>query len=191
MLLLVGCGEQGGEQREEQPSRAEADVPLTPAAMAYVAAEHLGVPDSASEGSNWASFFGPRPVEASMWFGSTGEYDGDHVVMIVGRSTEDLTDCAHLPYAVSGCEDLESGLWYWGEAVPEEDPGGIFVVQHKGKVTVRVSYYGPSITGDPREQEDLPVDVQALLDLAADPRIDLTTERDAVVQGEQAAYWSD
>ena len=185
MLLLVGCGEQTGEKQ----SRSVAEVPTTPASLAYVAAEHVGEPDSANEGSNWSHSFGARPVEAKLRFGSTGEYDGDEVQVVVGRSTEDITDCAHLPYEVSGCEDLEDGLWYYGEAIPEEDPGGVFVVQRKGQVTVRVSYYGPPIEGDPREQ-DLPVDVRSLIDLAADPRLDTTTDPAAVEQGAKAAYWS-
>ena len=51
-----------------------------------------------------------------------------------------------------------------------------------------LAYYGPAITGDPREQ-DLPIDVQSLIDLAADPRLDLTIDQDAVDHGALASYW--
>ena len=184
-LTLVGCGEQR-EPHEDQPPAA--DVPTTPASLAYLAAEHLGEPDYATPGSNLSHSFGPRPVEATLWFGSDGEYDGDSVMMIVGRATDYITDCADLSRYVDGCEALEDGLWYWGEAIPEEDPGGVFVVQHRGKVTVQLAYYGPAITGDPREQ-DLSIDVQSLIDLAADPRLDMTTDQDTVDQGALASYW--
>jgi hypothetical protein len=186
-LLLVGCGEQRGEERRDQPPRA-GDVPTTPGSLAYIAAEYLGEPDYATKGSNWSHVFGPRPIEATLWFGSDGQNDGDSVVMIVGRASDDITDCSDLSRYIDGCEALKDGLWYWGEQEPEEDPGGVFVVQHKGKVTVRVSYNGPSIKGDPREQ-DLPIDVQSLIDLAADPRVDMTTDQDVVEQGAKAAYW--
>ena len=182
-LLLVGCG----ERREEQPPRA-ADVPTTPASLAYIAAEYLGEPDYATPDSNWSSSFGPRPLEASLWFGSDGQYDGDHVVMIVGRATDGIADCSDLVRYIDGCEELEDGLWYWGEAIPEEDPGSVHIVRRKGKVTVRLAYYGPAIEGDPREQ-NLPIDVQTLIDLAADPRLDKTTDQDVVEQAAKAAYW--
>ena len=109
--------------------------------------------------------------------------------MVVGRTRRwEVSDCAHLPYPVDGCEELEDGLWYWGEEEPEEDPGGVFVLRSKGPLTVLVAYYGPAITGDPRQQE-LPIDVSQLLDLASDRRIDATTSRAAVKAGAQASYW--
>lgn len=49
---------------------------------------------------------------------------------------------------------------------------------------------GPQNTGDPRRL-DLPVSVQDMLEIAADPRIDVTTSRAAVEAGRDLAYWSD
>ena len=85
-LFLAGCGTPG--QAVQPPPAVDAAVPATPASLAAVAAEYVGEPASASENSNWAQAFGPRPLEAELLFGSTGEYDGDAVQVIVGKGLE-------------------------------------------------------------------------------------------------------
>ena len=183
-MLLPGCGQQGSRS-----PATSGDEPVTPAALAYVATEYVGEPDSAGEGSNIAEAFRQEPVQAELRFGSTGEYDGDAIQLVVGRRLrEPVTNCAQMPADVSGCEDLESGFWYWGEEEPEEDPGAVFVVQRKRSATVILAYYGPSIKRDPRRQ-NLPIKVETLIDLAADPRVNLTTTKDAVEEGAKAPYW--
>ena len=185
VVLLAGCGEQRGTQ--DRPSGG--DEPTTPASLAYVAAQHVGEPDSADVGSNMADAFRHAPLEVELVFGSTGEYDGDAVQVVVGRGFDKrFRGCARLGNRVSGCEDLPDGFWYWGEEEPEEDPGAVIVVQRKGPVTVAVAYYGPTIKGDPRDQE-LPIDVGTLIELAADPRVDMTTTEEAVEGGASASYW--
>ena len=184
-MLLSACG----QQQEARSRVAGGDEPATPAALAYVATEYVGEPDSAGEGSNVAEAFRQEPVQAELRFMSTGEYDGDAVQVVVGRGLrEPVTSCAQLREEVSGCEDLKDGFWFWGEEEPEEDPGAVFVLQQKESATVIVAYYGPVIKGDPRDQ-NLPIKVETLIDLAADPRVDLTTTNDAVEEGAKAAYW--
>lgn len=185
-MLLAGCGEAGGSARAPATG---GDEPTTPASLAYVAAQYVGEPDSADAGSSLGGAFRRAPLEVELRFGSTGEDDGDAVQVAVGRGFDErLRSCARLRGRASGCEDLPDGFWYWEEEVPEEDPGGVFVLQRKGPVAAVVAYYGPAIKGDPREQE-LPVEVETLLDLAADPRVDLTTTREAVEAGAKTPYW--
>ena len=184
-VLVAGCGQDPGAQGRP----AGGDEPTTPASLAYVAAEYVGEPDSADVGSNVTDAFRQAPLEVELLFGSTGEDDGDAVQVVVGQGFDKrFRSCARLEDRVSGCEDLPDGFWYWGEEVPEEDPGAVFVVQRKGPVTVVVAYYGPTIKGDPRDQE-LPIEVGTLIDLAADPRVDLTTTSEAVDGGSEASYW--
>ena len=183
-VLLAGCGK-GGEEQGGVTGRAR----TTPASLAYVAAEYVGEPDSAGVGSNVAGVFRRALLEVELRFNSTGEYDGDAVQVVVGRGLEArFKSCARLRGVVSGCQALPHGFWYWGEEEPEEDPGGVFVVQRKGPVAAVVAYYGPAIKGDPRDQE-LPIEVETLIDLAADRRVALTTTRQAVEEGAQATYW--
>ncbi len=185
-LLLAACG---GTRGVQSSAPAGGDAPTTPASLAYVAAQYMGEPDSAAQGSNVADAFRHDPLEVELRFGSTGEYDGDAVQVVVGRGFDErFRSCAQLEGRVSGCEDLKDGFWYWGEEEPEEDPGGVFVIQQKGPVTAVVAYYGPAIKGDPRDQ-DLPIGVSTLIELAADPRVDMTTTSEAVEQGAEAPYW--
>ena len=154
ILLLAGCAQQPGD-----PPARDDDVPITPAALAFIAADHVGEPDYATD-LQLVPGLRSRPRRGNLRFGADGQYDGDAVAVVVGRATDGITTCADVSRYIDGCEELQDGLWYWGEETPEEDPGGVFVVKRKGTVTVRVAYYGDAITGDPREQ-DPPVDVQS------------------------------
>jgi hypothetical protein len=58
----------------------------------------------------------------------------------------------------------------------------------KGEVTVLVFQAGPAITDDPREL-DLPISVEDMFAIAEDPRVGLTTSREAVEAGADATYW--
>ena len=185
-LLLSGCG--AATTAGSAPTGD--DAPTTPAALAAIASQYVGEPDRASEGSNWGSAFRGSPLQAELRYRTTGEYDGDAVQVVVGRLQEPIATCADLSGRVSGCVDIEDGVWAWQEEAPEEDPGVVFVVQHKEKVTALVAYYGPVITGDPRNQ-DLPIEVETLVDLAADERVDATTSTGAVDDGGTASYWQD
>ena len=184
-VLVAGCG------RDGEGGLSGGDEPTTPASLAYVAAQYVGEPDSADVGSNVGGAFRRAPLQVELRFGSSGEDDGDAVQVAVGRGFDKrFNNCARLKGRVSGCENVPDGFWYWGEEEPEEDPGGVFVVHRKGPVTAVVAYYGPAIKGDPREQQ-LPIEVGTLIDLAADPRVDITTTEGAVEAGAEAPYWRD
>lgn len=58
----------------------------------------------------------------------------------------------------------------------------------KGDTTVALHQSSTPITGDPREV-DLPVSVDAMVELAQDPRVDLSTTREAVEAGASLAFW--
>lgn len=58
----------------------------------------------------------------------------------------------------------------------------------KGEVTVLVFQSGPVINSDPRNVE-LPISVEVMFAIAADPRLDVTTSEDAVTAGADLPYW--
>ena len=74
LLVVGGCGAVDAEDAgdagdvDDTPSAAPegGTVPATPASLAYVAAEHLGAPDRADEGSNWGPAFREGAVEAEL-----------------------------------------------------------------------------------------------------------------------------
>ena len=49
---------------------------------------------------------------------------------------------------------------------------------------------GGAVTGDPRDL-DLPIGVDEMAAVAADPRVDVTTSHAALEAGEELASWSD
>lgn len=53
-----------------------------------------------------------------------------------------------------------------------------------------VSQSSEKIVGDPRDQ-DLQVTVQDMVDIANDPRVNLTTTQAALDAGEHLEYWHD
>ena len=77
----------------------------------------------------------------------------------------------------------------WQEEVPEEDPGTLNLIVTKQDVTVVMYQSSTPITGDPRTV-DLPISVDAMVELAQDPRVDLTTTQEAVDEGESLDFWS-
>ena len=91
---------------------------------------------------------------------------------------------------MSGCSHTADGLVAWEEAVPEEDPGVFYVFVSKGGTDVLLFSSGPRISGDPRHL-DLPLSVDDLLAIAADPRVDVTTSEAAVEAGRDLAFWVD
>lgn len=181
LLLLAGCGTgtvaaSGGEE------------PVTPRALAAVAAEHAGAPDSASEESDAAEEFRRDGVGAELRYGSTGEYDGDALVVAVGRGLPpELVSCGEEDL-LDGCVELDGGVLAWEDEAPEEDPGVVYLALEKGRSTVLLFYAGPVITGDPRDL-DLPVSVDTLLAIAKDPRVDLTTSQAALDAGLALDQW--
>jgi hypothetical protein len=189
-LLLAGCAEVP-DVGEQAPG---GDVPVTARALAVVAAEHVGEPASAAS-NEWGrvqAYADGRATGVDLRYGTEGEDDGALVSVTVGTGFErDVASCRATGWEPSGCEDFGGkGLLLWEEAAPEEDPGGVTVVMPKDEATVVVSYSGPEITEDPRRM-DLPVEVGTLLDLATDPRVDVTTSQAAVDAGGTIDFWLD
>jgi hypothetical protein len=189
LLLVGGCGSAG----LQEPARARGgDLPTTPQALAAVAAEHAGEPDSASATSRFQrDEFTGRAVATELRYGSDGEYDGDSLSVAVGTGwTKDPTSCASLDSLPGECVRVGDGLLAWEELEPEEDPGLVLLAVPKGDAVVVITYAGPDITGDPRRL-DLPIGVDDLQAIAADPRVDLTTSRAALDAGRALASWQD
>ena len=86
-------------------------------------------------------------------------------------------------------EDDGDDLLFWERATPEEDPGVVYLLASRADTDVLMFLSGPSITADPREL-DLNVSVVDLLAVAEDPRVDLTTSREAVGAGRELGYWT-
>jgi len=164
-------------------------VPTTPRSLAFVAAEHVDL-EPTRAGVDWAAdnyrglFPHPRrAVAASINFAGEGN------ILVVGVS-EERPDGARF-CADGNCADLGDGVMLtWAVEAFESDPGLVGVVAELEDRTVLLSYSGPVITGDPRDQ-DLPVPVDTLVDIATDPRTAPTTSQDAVDAGEEIDYWLD
>jgi hypothetical protein len=166
-LLVSGCGSNGVEDQRGGPA-------TTPQALAAVAAEYAGKPDSVSVSSgDYRREFTGSVLGAELRYRSDGEYDGDGLSVTVGTGwTKDASDCASLDLPSGDCVRTGNGLLAWEEVEPEEDPGLVLVVEPKGDAVVLVTYYGPDITGDPRRL-DLPISVDDLQAIADDPRVDV------------------
>lgn len=180
-LVASGCG----GAAESPPASAPAEVPVTAQALAAVAAEHAGSPSAAGP-EDWAGYL-RRSVSTELRYGSTGEYDGDVLVLAVGTGLRDgAFDCGGT--RLDGCARDERGLLLWQEVEPEEDPGYVAVVVEGPDEVAVVLQAGEDITGDPR-QVDLAVSVGDMFALAGDERVGLTTTQDAVDAGAALEYW--
>jgi hypothetical protein len=73
-------------------------------------------------------------------------------------------------------------------AAPVAHPGVVYLFATRGDATVALHQSSTPITGDPREV-DLPVSVEAMVELAQDPRVDLTTTQEAVDAGASLDFW--
>jgi hypothetical protein len=184
---LAGCGD------EPQPATDDpvgGNEPTTARALAAVAAEHAGTPDSAEEEDDAAEEFGSGGLGVELRYGSDGEYDGDILVVAVGKDLDPaLTSCDARAEYLAGCVTTAEGTLLWETEAPEEDPGVVYVaVEKKARTSVLLFYAGPRITGDPREL-DMPVPTEVLFAIANDPRVDLTTSAAAVDAGAGLPYW--
>jgi hypothetical protein len=156
-----------------------------------VAAEHTSRPRSAYLDYNAEQRVGKGAVGTDVRYRNADEQsDGDSLVVAVGTHPKGVTSCDHPPEWLAGCVAMSGGFLLWESEAPEEDPGVVEVVVPKGKATVPLVYSGPKITGDPRELE-MPVTVDDLFAIARDPRVGLTTSRDAIDAGEKLDYWHD
>jgi len=196
LLATIAAGGAGCDDKDDAP-------PATARAFAYVAAEHLGVPEYATspELPFYVQFKG-HYVEAVLRteIGNPDKdparggkyYPGDAVHVMAGTTFEgrDPTACDDdEPYPY--CEPLDGGgAMTWTLEDPEEDPGYLMVAVRKGEATVVAVFSGPHITRDPRTM-DLPVTVDQLVAIVRDDRIDLTTTQAAVDAGAALTYWEE
>jgi len=173
-VLLTGCqGEEAG------------DVPTTPRALAWLAADLLGEPSRATKDRDAAEEFGSAGIGTELGY-------GQQVVLSVGNDLpESLYDCDGADTdRMDGCEETEDGVLMWEDLEPEEDPGVVYVVVPKGDSAVLMFGSGPDITGDPRDL-DLPVSVAEMFEIANDPRVDVTTTQEAVDGGRDLDFWGE
>ena len=178
-VLLSGC------QGDAEPGDVEqGDLPTTPRALAWLAADHFGDPGSARAETDAAEELGRGGVGAEL------AYDGQQLVLAVGERMPPASyDCdSRVTRSLDGCERLAEGVLMWEAEVPEEDPGVVYLVVPKSRGTVLMFSSGPSITGDPREL-DLAIDVTDMVALATDARVDVTTSERAVDGGRDLDYW--
>jgi hypothetical protein len=186
LTIGAGCGSNGAE---EPPQGG--DLPVTAQALAAVAAEHAGKPDSTRADDDLTEEFTGHAVGAELRYGSDGEYDGDSLALAVGHGLSPKErDCAGFGDRVSGCVAVDGGVLAWEKQVPEEDPGVVYLVVPKGNAVVLLYYAGPDITGDPRKL-DMPISVDDLRAIAADPRVDITTSQAALDAGDKVSHWRD
>ncbi|UMG91074.1 hypothetical protein [Nocardioides sp. TF02-7] len=177
VLLLSACGSETSAADEPEGG----DEPVTPQALAFVAAEHAGEPDKAFPSSDLEA---EGAVGVELLYGTTGEYDGDMLAVAVGPQDGPVDCTSQDDEFLDGCEETDDGLLMWEDETFESDPGVVYVAVGKGDATVLVYYAGPTITEgeDPRDL-DLPISVDDLFAIANDPRVDSTTSQEAIDGG--------
>jgi hypothetical protein len=183
LVALAGCG----DQTSAGSSGAAGDVPVTPQALAWLAGEHLGTPTSAEPSAELRDL-GEDTVATVVRFGSarTGH---SLVVGVSPDAPSGFLDCSSGESFFDDCQEVVDGVTLaWQEEQPEEDPGVVYLFADRGAATVALYQASTPITGDPR-QVDLPVSVDAMVELALDPRVDLTTTQEAVDEGASLDYW--
>ncbi len=186
MSALTGCGDDTSSS-----AAAVGDVPTTPRALAWLASERLGEPDVA-DGNSDLEELGPDAVATLLRYGRTDTDDGDSIGFgVVASVPKALVDCTSRDNDyLTGCREIAAGVvLQWQEQVPEEDPGTLNLIVTKDDVTVVMYQSSAPITGDPR-RIDLPISVDAMVELAQDPRVGLTTTQEAVDAGEDLDSWS-
>ncbi len=190
LVCAVGCGQ--ARPGAADPTPRGGNVPTTARALAAVAAEYTPKPSSATSEEDAAEEFAGGGVGAELRFPNGDQQsDGDSVVLAVGTGLDEaFFACDTVPDRPKGCAETHGGVLLWEEEAPEEDPGVVYVVLPKEKGAVLMFYSGPKVTGDPREL-DLPISVDDLFEIAADPRVDRTTSQDAIDAGADLAFWRD
>lgn len=172
-VLLTGCG--------EADEAIAGDEPITPAAIAAIAQEHVdvGQPSRVAEWSVFIDEFGAESRGASLMY--------DDVSLRVGVApTSDSSWFCVEPHAFDACVadsvDGHDVMIAWQEVEPEEDPGIVLVIDRRDGEDIVVDVSGTDVTADPRDL-DLAVPLADLAALATDPRLSLTTSQSVVDLG--------
>lgn len=114
VTALTGCGEQSSGGSSESPA---GDEPVTPEALAWVAAEQLGTPDSA-EASRELRDLGEDTAAASVRFGSARR-GHSLVVGVSPGSPSGYLDCSSGEGFFDDCHEVADGVTLaWQEEEP-------------------------------------------------------------------------
>lgn len=188
VVSLAGCGSHTTKEASAS-TPSGGDEPLTPRALAAVVAEHTGTPSSAQLGTDMEEF-GRDVVAVELRYGAGAETDGDSLSVGVGTDFVEVVGNCGSPQneGLAGCVKTADGMVLWEDETPEEDPGVVYVLASKRRADVILYYSGPPITGDPRRL-DLPISVEEMFAIAADPRVDVTTSREAIEAGNELDVW--
>lgn len=179
----------GPEDETDEPE----DVPQVAAtnrAMAAMLIDRIDR-DPTSQGTNYALEDYPAGS-----IGAIVNFDG---ITLSGLATRDVgafdrNRCDRPDSVMDGCreESLADGSTLrvrWQEIEPEEDPGIVYLEVRRDDRVVVLSMTGPEVTGDPESIENLPVDLDALIDVTADPAFGMRTSQRYVDQGERIDDW--
>ncbi len=187
--VLGGCG-------DATPGAAPpgGSGPVTPAALAWIVDQHVPGEAASAEPSEQREALGPRAVGTDVRFRPAEAEDGELVRLAVapagGPGQRDFREELTCAPDADDCFVTDGVTVLWETAAPEEDPGAVLVLRSTSEVSVLVLYAGPEISGDPRDL-DLSVPVEALVDLASDPRVAMTTSAEALVEGAHFEAYDD
>ena len=189
MLVVAACGTEEG-QVADLPAGGEGEVPITQAAIAAVAVDHLPGHPSSMRATDTDRQDPDGFLGADFRYGGGGEDDGD-LVRVTLMPPTDGEVC--LDAGAGGCERLDAPggaelYLVWGEVEPEEDPGYVSVLLRRAHEDVAVHASGENIVKDPRRL-DLRVSVAAMLELVQDDRLHLRVTQGVVDAGEELEGW--
>ncbi len=191
-VALAACGDASGTSAGDQPGETPVggDLPITQRAIAAIALDHLPGDSSARYAQHTDQHSPEGGLGARLRYHADGEYDGDLVEVFLAPE-QPQTRCR------VRCERraVEGGTltYWWGPAIPENeiggpDPGGFGVTLRLDDQVVSASYYGVSITDDPRSM-GIDITPEMLEAVVTDPRLRLTTSAAALEAGEALADW--
>lgn len=173
----------GSEETEQTEESGAGDVPVTPASLAWLATQHMPVPDSAVP-YDYTDAFGADAVgiEALMI-----EDAVTYGVVVVPELPEQFASCPE-EGTVGGCEVDGETIVRWQPA-SDAAPGSLTVIQNSDDGAALAFMRDSLLTGDPQEL-DLAIGVEELTAVAQDPRTAMTTTQEAVDGGAELTWFS-
>lgn len=159
VLAVAGCA-------DPEPSPA---ADLTPGDIAAVVADHVEV--DPQDVASWDVMTRELGVDAP---GAALTYpSGDYLAVAVAPTTDSPLVCTSPGFfdeCVAFDHDGTELVLAWQEETPEEDPGVVYVIDHRDGEDVIADYSGVSIVGDPRRLE-LGISLDAMADIVTDGRL--------------------
>lgn len=186
-VVVTGIGSVG---LTTYPASAADPVPLTQRAVAAVMLDHAPT-DTTDRGPLFIDKHDPvGTTGADLRYHGDGEYDGDLLRGWVAPTGTVALTCQSRPHCVE--QTTAGGEHYlvsWGKAVPEEDPGFVFVASGHGGDYTGVVYAGPAVTANPITHP-LEIPVPTIVAIATDPRLRLLTTQDVIDAGAAVTGWA-